>query len=97
MNMKTNTLNEVDIERMLLARARHAAEGRMLCDIDRNYRRYSRRVALHHYAATCCMLTVVCCILAVATPKARASATSRCTLEQRHTAIVTSEQIIHAL
>lgn len=95
--MKTDNLNEETIVRMLQAHERRAAEQRLHGELADRYGHYRRQADLRHYALTGCLLVAFCGVLIAVTPVARAAATSPCTLEQRITAIDTSEQIIQAL
>ena len=94
--MKTNNIDESDIELLLQRHTRHCMERQVVEEGDALYSTYLRRANRRHYVTACAALLVAVSLWGV-TPKVSAQATSRATLAERSEAIATSDIIIRNL
>lgn len=95
--MKTNSVNETDIELLLQQHTRRCVEQELLEEGDALYSTYLRRANRRHYAATAFAAVVMVAALWGVTPQVSAKATSQATLTERSEAIATSDIIIQNL
>lgn len=95
--MKTNNIDESDIELLLQRHTRHCVEQQVVEEGDALYSTYLRRANRRHYVVTACAALLMAVSLWGVTPKVSAQATSRATLAERSEAIATSDIIIRNL
>ncbi|MBR1834558.1 MAG: hypothetical protein IJ785_03530 [Bacteroidales bacterium] len=92
--MKPNSINESDIEQMLMRHTRRQVEQQLLAEVNEEYGRTARRADLRHYAVTLFAAVLLVGVFWQSAPPAMAQATSEASFAQRHDAMATADLII---
>ena len=95
--MKQNSVNENDIEQMLIRHTRRSVEQQLLAEVNELYGRTVRLADLRHYAVTLFAAVLLVGLLWQASPPASAQATSAAPVTQCYNAIAISDTIIQNL